>query len=182
MKVLQNLTDQQLLEEYKTTKNRQMIGILFRRYSHLVTSLSFNYLKDRELSKDSVMDIFEYLLNNVNNYQIDNFKSWLLVLTRNHCLKKLSRSLKKEKEFFDKNTEVDSVEFYEEMDQDNEEALNRLEIALETLKPHQQKCLSLFYLKGKSYEEVCVLTNYELKQVKSYIQNGKINLSKKLRP
>lgn len=174
-------TDQELLREYKMTENRQLIGDLFRRYSHLVVGLSHNYLKDKELAKDAVMDIFEFLLTNVQKYDIDNFKSWLLTLTRNHCLKALSRSIKKEKELFDKNTLVDSVEYYEEADQDNEEALNRLELALDTLKPHQQQCISLFYLKGKSYEEVSALTNYELKQVKSYIQNGKLNLAKSLK-
>jgi RNA polymerase sigma-70 factor (ECF subfamily) len=34
----------------------------------------------------------------------------------------------------------------------------------------------LFYLQGKSYQEVAEATGYNLNQVKSYIQNGKRNL------
>lgn len=174
--------DQILLQEYRISQDRKIVGTLFRKYSHLVTGLCLKYLKNRELSKDAVMDIFEFLLRNVDKYDIDNFKNWLLTLTRNHCLKKLSRSMKRENELFDKNTDVESVEFYEDLDQDKEQALLQLENALESLKPHQQKCVSLFYLKGMSYEEVSMITEYEIKQVKSYIQNGKINLRKKLIP
>lgn len=172
--------DRKLLVEYQTTQDRKIIGLLFRKYSHMVTGLCLKYLKSRELAKDAVMDIFEFLLKNIDKYEIDNFKSWLLTVTRNHCLKLLSRSIKKENELFDKNTEIDSVEYYEELDQDKEGALLRLENALDSLKPHQQKCVSLFYLKGMSYEEVSMITEYEIKQVKSYIQNGKMNLKKKL--
>ncbi|MEO1100166.1 MAG: RNA polymerase subunit sigma-24, partial [Bacteroidota bacterium] len=34
----------------------------------------------------------------------------------------------------------------------------------------------LFYLEKRTYVEIEEITNYELKKVKSYIQNGKRNL------
>ena len=51
-----------------------------------------------------------------------------------------------------------------------------MEACLLTLPPEQQTCLTLFYLNRKSYTEVADLTGYELKQVKSYLQNGRRNL------
>jgi len=59
---------------------------------------------------------------------------------------------------------------------EHEQHLNLLEQCLKQLKTEQQKSVALFYLEGKSYEEIVGLTNFELKKVKSYIQNGKRNL------
>lgn len=171
-----------MLEALKQSGDKRHVGVLYSRYSHMVLGLSLNYLKDKELSKDATMDIFEYLIKNLHKYDIDNFKSWLLTLTRNHCLKMIGRSLKKEKDVFDKNIDASSVEYGESLDQYSEDHLNNLEQALDELKPHQQKCVRLFYLKGMSYEEVSTATGYSLKEVKSFIQNGKLNLKKKLGP
>ena len=61
-----------------------------------------------------------------------------------------------------------------------EEQLSQLEEALKLLNDEQRKCLELFYLQQKSYQEVSDMTGYNMKQVKSYIQNGKRNLKKHL--
>jgi RNA polymerase sigma-70 factor (ECF subfamily) len=45
-----------------------------------------------------------------------------------------------------------------------------------TLNEEQKKCITLFYLEEKSYQEITAITGYTLNQVKSYIQNGKRNL------
>ena len=58
----------------------------------------------------------------------------------------------------------------------NEEKLLKLETAIEELKDEHKKCLTHFYLEKKSYEEVALMTGFDLNQVKSFIQNGKRNL------
>ena len=50
------------------------------------------------------------------------------------------------------------------------------EISVNQLNKEQGECVKLFYLEGKSYQEVAELTSYSIKKVKSYIQNGKRNL------
>jgi RNA polymerase sigma-70 factor (ECF subfamily) len=57
-----------------------------------------------------------------------------------------------------------------------EAQLNQLEEGIKTLGPEQRICVELFYLQDKSYVEVAEMTGYDLKQVKSYIRNGKRNL------
>ena len=54
--------------------------------------------------------------------------------------------------------------------------LQAMEQCLETLPAEQQKSVQLFYLQEKSYREVAEMTGYDMKKVKSYIQNGKRNL------
>jgi RNA polymerase sigma-70 factor (ECF subfamily) len=40
----------------------------------------------------------------------------------------------------------------------------------------QQRCITEFYMKKKSYQQIAEQNNWTLKQVKSAIQNGKRNL------
>ena len=42
-------------------------------------------------------------------------------------------------------------------------------------------CIKLFYLEDKSYQEIAIQTGWELKKVKSDIQNGKRNLKLKVK-
>jgi RNA polymerase sigma-70 factor (ECF subfamily) len=47
---------------------------------------------------------------------------------------------------------------------------------MENLALEQKQCVQLFYLQQKCYKEITATTGYDLKKVKSYIQNGKRNL------
>ena len=57
-----------------------------------------------------------------------------------------------------------------------EQRLQRLEEAIGALGEEQRQCIELFYLRDKSYKEICDITGMSEKQVKSHIQNGKRNL------
>ena len=56
--------------------------------------------------------------------------------------------------------------------------LRHLKEGVEELNEEQRMCIELFYLKECSYAEVSTMTGYSMKEVKSYIQNGKRNLKK----
>lgn len=47
---------------------------------------------------------------------------------------------------------------------------------MEKLSDEQKKCINLFYLEECSYNEVSLESGFELKKVKSFIQNGKRNI------
>ena len=51
-----------------------------------------------------------------------------------------------------------------------------LKLGLESLKEAQQVCVELFYIQEKSYVQIAEVTGFDLKQVKSHIQNGKRKL------
>ena len=138
------------------------------------------YLKNEERSKDAVMQIFEKLFSNLLKHQIDNFKPWLHMVVRNHCLGLLRKDksiLKNEKSL---KIEYDFMESEDDehliIEKEHENKVNNLANALKELKLEQKECVELFYLQEKSYTEIMELTGYPLKKVKSYIQNGKRNL------
>ena len=57
-----------------------------------------------------------------------------------------------------------------------QEHLKNLDGAIDSLEEKQKKCIRLFYLDEKSYNEVAEETGYTMNEVKSFIQNGKRNL------
>jgi RNA polymerase sigma-70 factor (ECF subfamily) len=172
----QQMTDGELAELYKKSGEMQVLGILFQRYTSMLFGLCMKYLKDRDASKDAVMQLFEKLVMTLREHQVSHFKSWLYITARNHCLMEL-RS-RKGKNFQDiEGVIVESGgELHQEDDLQLEANLSRLEKCMETLIDEQKHCVQLFYLQQRCYQEISEITGYNYNQVKSYIQNGKRNL------
>lgn len=173
-------TDMELVLAYKQSMDTEIIGELFNRYSHIVFGVALKYLKDTNLSQDALLEIFNNLFEQLAKYKIDDFKNWLLTVTRNYCFKLLKENAKTTTLEYVQNGFL-SIDFMENEHEINhhiekEEKLSRLEVALTKLKPEQQQCVSLFYLDDKSYQEISETTGFTIKKVKSYIQNGKRNL------
>jgi RNA polymerase sigma factor (sigma-70 family) len=180
-----DLTDRELILKYRDVRNPEVIAVLFQRYTHLVYGVCLKYLKDRDNAKDAVMEIFEGLLESLLKHEINNFKSWLHTVTRNHCLMKLRKDkvvLLDIGEISEK-IERNYVEFQDDLHQDvvlDKYKPDILSDALKTLKEPQRRCIELVYLEDRSYQEVCEITGYSMNEVKSHVQNGKRNLKIKL--
>lgn len=173
--------DLQLIALYKEQNEISVVGILFKRYKHLVYGVCLKYLKDEDESKDAVMQIFEKLITDLKKHEISNFKAWLHTVSKNHCLMLLRKNKSKGIQQIDASeSSMEVVEMNELWHPDNstekETVLQRLEDAIQQLNDEQKKCIELFYLEEKSYQQVSESTGYSMMQVKSFIQNGKRNL------
>lgn len=174
------LTDDELLLRFRETGNIEVLAELYTRYTHLVYGVCLKYLKDREESKDAVMDIFEKLVAVVSDHEIKNFRSWLHVVTKNHCLMLLRSARKEEKDLGawmaeSENFMENSIVLHP-VDRDdglNDEALTE---CIEKLKEEQRTCIKLFYYSNKCYAEIADMLKTDEKKVKSHLQNGKRNL------
>jgi RNA polymerase sigma-70 factor (ECF subfamily) len=172
---LSDFADNELIDQFKSGE-QNALGILFTRYTSLVYGTCMKYLKDRDESKDAVMQIFEKLNQSLKQHEVSNFKSWLYVSARNHCLMQLrSRKGKETKEITSGIMESDYV-LHLENEPELEQNLTKLEKCIEELGQEQQQCVRLFYLQEKCYKDVSDETGYDLGKVKSFIQNGKRNL------
>jgi len=172
-----DLADQQLLERFYRERDNEWLGILLERYTLLLLGVCMKYLKNEEEARDSVQQIFLKVIQELQKYKVEYFKSWLYMVARNHCLMKLrDRQGKIPAEL----TENMAARAGEENDKqahlENDRHLQLLENALHELNKEQQQCVTLFYLQKKSYQEISNETGFTLLQVKSYIQNGKRNL------
>jgi len=145
----------------------------------LVYGVCLKYFKDSERSKDAVMDIFEELYKKIDRYEIENFKSWLHVLAKNHCLMQL-RSPKniKSTEFNPAIMQYGQEPHLEKEHLEKEENYIRMEHCINKLPEEQRLTIELFYLQHKCYNDIVLVTGYEWNKIRSHIQNGRRNLKK----
>jgi RNA polymerase sigma-70 factor (ECF subfamily) len=178
----QDWDDAELLEAFCKRHHVEAFAELYKRYMHLLIGVCMKYLKNEQEAYDATSDIFEKLLQIVQKHNIDNFKNWLYVYTKNHCLMILRHKEVEAKYVHHlKNNGHLFVEFGLDNHHDEEERTEKykqLMNALDDLSAGQRICLKTFCLEEKSYQEVADETGFSLNQVKSYIQNGKRNLKK----
>ncbi|HNV67413.1 MAG TPA: sigma-70 family RNA polymerase sigma factor [Bacteroidales bacterium] len=183
-------SDEELLKRYRDEGDIRLAGQLYERYMNLVFGVCLKYLEEREWAKDEVMNIFEKLVTVLPQQQeISNFRIWLYVVTKNHCLM-LLRSRKSEAAhaeammndplFFMENTSgmhpMGDDEGGETDDPGGEDGMKRLEECIERLREEQRNCIRLFFYEGCSYRQISERLGVDEMKVKSYIQNGKRNL------
>ncbi len=168
--------DIELVEAYRSMGNLVQLGELYQRYMELVYGVCLKYLKEPEDAQDAVMIIFEELVTKLQKHPVDNFKSWLYTLAKNHCLMRL-RSLKR----------MPTVKMAGEFMQSSEDGhledvlarednFKQLDYCLGQLTTEQRKVIELFYLQDKCYNEITAETGLEWNTVRSFIQNGRRNL------
>ena len=170
-----HISDQELLEFYYADSNQEWIGILLQRYTLLLLGVCMKYLKDETEARDCVQQIFLKVLTEAPKYKIEFFKSWLYMVAKNHCLMRLrDKGAKSVKELTDQNLAEQETDKHDLLQ--NEQTYNLLEEAIVELSEEQKRCVQLFYLQKKSYQQIADQTGFTVMQVKSYIQNGKRNL------
>ncbi|MBN2524572.1 MAG: sigma-70 family RNA polymerase sigma factor [Bacteroidales bacterium] len=172
-------SDEDLTGRYLATKDLELLGILYQRYIYLVYGVCLKYFKDREESKDAVMQIFEKLITEIEKHAVGNFRPWLYVMTKHYCLRQLQKKAsasKKIKQFYEEKIMESTIDL-SPLDEVPEKDMNKaLGECIEKLKKEQKACIELFYLKEKCYREVSHELGIPLNKVKSCIQNGKRNL------
>ena len=179
-KISHKKTDEELITEFISAGDLEVLGELYSRYMHLVYGVCLKYLKEREESMDSVMQIFEKLIIEIPKYRIENFRSWLHVVTKNYCFMHL-RSLKSKEEKFnewinDPLVFMETTSTLHPIDENEQELDKDLEDCIERLKDEQKKCIRQFYYENKCYNEIAINLGLDEKNVKSHLQNGKRNL------
>ena len=182
---LKAYSDAQLVDLYRESGEGRYVGELYKRHIKTVLVLCCKYLKNKEIAKEAVMQVFENVIRHLRRYSIDNFNNWLISVTRNHCYMMLrnEKGIIEYCDFFQKNVE-DHVEFEDiftlSSKEEEEKRYASLERAVENLPEEQRQCIKLFYLKGSSYSDITSVTGYDFKQIKSFLQNGRRNLKKAL--
>jgi len=171
------MTDQQLLENYQSSHDNEWLGILLERYTLLLLGVCMKYLKNEEEARDSVQQIFLKVIQELQKYRVEYFKSWLYMVAKNHCLMKIrDRQGKVPAELTERVMAAPDEETDWQALLQNDRVLDLMDESLNELSPEQKQCVTLFYLEKKSYQEISEETGFSMLQVKSYIQNGKRNL------
>ncbi len=175
------VSDADLLVKFKESGETEWLGQLYSRYMHLVFGVCLKYLKERETARDCVIEIFEKLVKELLLKDVKDFKPWLYVVTKNHCLMALrhNKSVQKKEVLFIKEQSLNMENYFDWHPYENngkEIIEKKLKECIKRLKIKQKQCIELFYLKSHCYNQISDTLNIDVKKVKSFIQNGKRNL------
>ncbi len=174
-------SDDQLVQLYQQGGDLEVLGVLYERYVELVYGVCLKYFKEKTKAEDGVIAIFEILVEKVRTQEIRQFRPWLHVVAKNHCLMQL-RKKDRTVSFDDMlpTTQAAVVQSagvlhpVDAFEEDGEQLA--LKKCIEGLPPQQKHCVEQFYFEEKSYKEIADLTGDDLGLVRSYIQNGRRNL------
>ena len=175
-KLNKHISDQELLEKFYADRDNQWLGILLERYTLLLLGVCMKYLKNEELARDSVQQIFLKAITELQKYRVEYFKSWIYMVAKNHCLMQLRDKPGKNTIEVKESIPAEADETDKESLLLNEKTYEYMGEALKELNADQQLCVTLFYMEKKSYQQITVQTGYSMMQVKSHIQNGKRNM------
>ena len=175
-KLNKHISDQELLEKFYADRDSQWLGILLERYTLLLLGVCMKYLKNEELARDSVQQIFLKAITELQKYRVEYFKSWIYMVAKNHCLMQLRDKPGKNTIEVKDSIPAETDETDKESLLLNEKTYKYMDEALKELNADQQLCVTLFYMEKKSYQQITEQTGYSMMQVKSHIQNGKRNM------
>ncbi|NRB63553.1 MAG: sigma-70 family RNA polymerase sigma factor [Saprospiraceae bacterium] len=169
--------DEELLEGFQKSGKLPWLSMLFDRYLEMVYGVCLKYLKNQVEAEDAVMAIFEELIEKAKNHNIDSFRPWLYVLTRNYCLQFLRKQQRKPIDAFDPHRMYFTAELHPLVENYEENPnLKNLQTCLDQLNTQQKACIEQFYYQDKSYKEISEESGIPLGRVRSFIQNGRRNL------
>jgi len=188
---ISNLPDNELLISFRKSRDNIYFVELFIRYLPLLFGVCLKYLNDVSSAQDAVICIFENLQKHIKDYKIDEFRSWIYNFTKSHCLQ---LTQKKERVILKdvKNPVLKSidnsiieceydevVDLSEEVDSEENKTAFLVD-CLNELPEEQRASLIYFFVDELSFADIVNKTGYPLKQVKSYVQNGKQNLKTRM--
>lgn len=174
-----HIDEASLMAKFRADGNTEWLGIILERFTLVLFGVCMKYLKEEEAAKDAVQQVFLKALSEVPKYEIENIGGWLYQVARNHCLS----LLRSKKEYMSE----DPLKYIPQPEEvplslllEKEKNIDKMKEALLDIKEEQRVCVAAFYLDKKSYAQISEETGWDIKQVKSNIQNGKRNLRLKL--
>ncbi len=182
MSKYQNISNQEalsLFHRFKKTGDAKDLATLYSYYMEMVLSIGLKYFRNRVEAEDLVMNVYEILYKKADRFTVTNISSWIYTIAKNECLMAL-RKQKKEipSDLVNYSQQVvennDYLHLFKDMQKEND--VDLLHHCIDQLNEEQKLCVEQFYLNNCSYKEISNQTKFSLKQVKSYIQNGKRNL------
>lgn len=145
---------------------------LFNSYSNDILYYSMSILKDYDEAKDAVQEVFIRYIKNEENFRGDcSYKTWLLTITHNYCLKKLNGRTN--------NTETIDDDFIEPYGPSIETKIS-LNDALAKLSTEEYELIYLRDYECHTYQEMAVILGITIDNVKVKLFRVRKHLKKYL--
>ncbi len=152
--------------------------MLVNKYSKRIYNIALNFAGNSDDASDITQDVFLKIYNNINKFKEDkNLNSWILKLTKNHCIDNWRKNRKnRQRRELDENT-------CSEENTPEETAIKNAEIKslrekLEHLDPEVRLMIIMRDIQDHSYQEIANHLNIPLGTTKSRINRARLKLAK----
>lgn len=149
---------------------------LYDMYINVLLSYGSRLTTDKELLKDCIHDVFVKLYTRqIDLGAVENFKSYLLISLKNKIYDELRRQVYvSETAVEDLNIarssdDVESLYLVKEKNFNNQ---MRVQYLLAQLPPRQHEAITLYYMEGWKYEDICISMNMNYQSVRNLIHRG----------
>ncbi|MDE5610534.1 MAG: RNA polymerase sigma-70 factor [Odoribacter sp.] len=147
----------------------------FREFFKSLCFHAMSYVKDGEVAKDIVHDVFLTVWTRRNEIDFTQpIYPYLLSLTRNRAINYLDH-LKVQARHAGRETGQEQVYFPAD-DTGHEELILKIKERIATLPDRCREVMFLYLVEGKKYKEIAELSGISVNTVKSHISNGLKNL------
>lgn len=174
------LSDDEIIEIIKTSKNSLLFDILYDRYSKIIFNKCLGFTKDEDDAKDLTQEVFLKLYIKLNEYKNQSkFRSWLYVFTYNLCVNYVNRDKKhKEKKLKISIEKLDSLNI--EVSDSNlfQLKVDALEKMLAQIDPEDKMILLLKYQDELTIKDLSDLYQIGESAVKMRLKRAKARLVK----
>jgi RNA polymerase sigma-70 factor (ECF subfamily) len=172
------LSDEEILQRCKVLGKAEYFGELYNRYIPLIYGVALKYLRHAEEAEEAVMQLFTKLLPEISQLEINEFRSWIYLIMKNYCLQFLRERNAEIEDSQESEEEKGSDKifcFFDENEPETEQK-KALKQCLKKLPVEQRIAIIRFYTEEMSFLDIADSTGYNLKQVKNFIQCGKLNI------
>jgi RNA polymerase sigma factor (sigma-70 family) len=161
-----------------------MFSPLVEKYSHLAFSLSMKLLNQREDAEEAAQDSFVKAYNSLGSFHSNStFKTWLFRIVYNTSISKLRTRKNSEMKIEDINISDAEIQATENtIDQLNtKERQKYLQAGLARLNQEDQALLRMYYFDDLSVDEVSLITDLSVSNVKVKIHRSRKKLLQELK-
>ncbi|MCK9159595.1 MAG: RNA polymerase sigma factor [Bacteroidaceae bacterium] len=169
-------TDKTIVAELQKG-NKQAFSDFYEMYVDMLFNYGSKLTIDRELLKDSIHDVFFKLYTDrILLSEIHNIRSYLLVSLKNRLYDDNRRRVKESKAaadnllYFSVHEEDCNIKEKYNIDKENIGTL------LQKLTRRQQQIITLYYLEGKKYDEICKIMNIDYSSARNLIHRSILRL------
>lgn len=180
-------------EFIKALKNHdaKAYGKLLDDFQQKVFGTCISFVPNKEDAEDIAQEVFVEVFNSIDKFKgASKLSTWIYRITTNKCLEFIrSKNTKKRFAFlqtlFGNDIPIDKTSYFTEMNHpgiilENKEKGKALFHAINQLPESQKTVFTLSKIDGKSYQEICEITNKSLTSVESLMFRAKKNLQELL--
>jgi len=166
----QSWPEAELIRSVIVHGDRECFAELFMRHRKNVYYSCRRFFGEQRAAEDATQETFLRAWRNRSAFQGGDFSGWLMRIARNICIDEYRKNRPE--------TPIDDIQMAEVppvragFHLDAQIMADRIRQEIRSLAPGQRQCLEM-RIEGYSYEETAERTGFSVDAVKSYIQNGR---------